>query len=97
MTAPARDPHALSIAHLEALGEPRMHLDARLRVLVDERSDAARLRAGEELRHDAAGRENDRKLCVDVLRRRTVLDRVEAGLAVGVVKPPALAHAPPSR
>ena len=46
----------------ELLREARVDLDARLGILIDQRADAARLRAGEELADDAAGGEEDRVL-----------------------------------
>ena len=57
----------VAVGDAELLGEPRMHLDARLGVLIDQRADAARLRAGEELADHAAGRQEERIL---VARRR---------------------------
>ena len=55
--------------------QPRVHLDARLRILIDQRTDAARLRAGEKLADDAAGGQDDRILLVDVFGRRRVRRR----------------------
>ena len=61
----ARRPVAVGDAELR--GEPRMHLDARLGILLDQRADAPRLRARQELADDAAGRQEDRIL---LARRR---------------------------
>src|ERR1051326_1616452 len=70
-----------------------MDLHARLRILIDERPDAPRLRAGEELADHAPGRQDHRVLLVDVLRRRPIRGGVEARLAVGKVeRPRALRH-----
>ena len=57
----------VAVRDAELRREPRVHLDARLGVLIDQRADAARLRAGEELADDAAGGEEERIL---VARRR---------------------------
>src|SRR5215468_3260016 len=43
----------LSVGDAELLGEPRMQLDARLGVLLDQRADPPGLGAGEELAHHA--------------------------------------------
>ena len=59
----------------QLLGQLRVHLDARLGVLVDQRADAPRLGAGQELADDAAGGQDDRILGVDVLGRRRVRRR----------------------
>jgi hypothetical protein len=63
-----------------------MQLDARLRVLVDQRPDAARLRAREELADHAAGGEHQRVFFVDILGRRRPGRHIEARLAVGEVE-----------
>ena len=65
-----------------------MHLDPRLGVLLDERADAAGLRAGEELADHAAGGQEERVLGVDVVDRRRDIGDVEARLAVGEVERP---------
>src|SRR5262249_51084720 len=61
-------------------------LAIRLRALVHERADPARLRPREVLSHDASRREEDRILRVGLLDRGTPLDRLEVGLAVRVAE-----------
>src|SRR6185503_13374282 len=56
------------------------------RILIDERSDAARLRAGQELADHASGGEDDRVFVIDVLRGRPIRWDVESRLAVGEVE-----------
>ena len=70
--SPRRDSsrRPVAVGDAELLGQPRMHLDARLGILVHQRADAPRLRAGQELADDAAGRQDERILGVDVLGRR---------------------------
>ena len=46
--------HPVTVFDAELLGEPRVDLESRLRILLDQRTDAAGLRAGEILAHDAA-------------------------------------------
>src|SRR5438874_1368065 len=70
-----------------------MHLAERLRILLDQRADAARLRAGKILAHDATGREPYRKRIVHHLRRRPVAHRVELRLAGLGVEAAALVEA----
>src|SRR5262249_19599409 len=71
---------------VEVRREARVQLDAGLGVVVEERADAPRLRPGEELAHDPAGREDQGILRVDVLGGRRVLRGKEARLAVGEVE-----------
>ena len=85
--APARfDRRPVAVGDAEPVRQPRVDLDARLRVLIDQRPDAPRLRAREELADHAPGRQDHRVLGVDVLGRRRVGGDVEAGLAVGEVE-----------
>src|SRR5438105_15954744 len=63
-----------------------MDLDARLGILIDERSDPPRLSTGEELTDHAAGGEDDRVCIVDVLRGRPIRGDVESRLAVREVE-----------
>src|SRR5262245_13614591 len=63
-----------------------MYFHSRLGILIDQRPDATRLRAREKLADDAAGRQDDRILVVDVLGRRRVGGDVEACLAVSEIK-----------
>ena len=91
--APRGDGDEVAVGDAERLGEARVHLAQRLRVLGDERGDAPGLRARQVLRHDPAGGQPDRVLVVDDLGRQLVRHRVEAGLAVGVVELAALVQA----
>ena len=59
-----------------------MHLDPRLGILVDERANAARLRARQELTDDATGREEDRIVVAGIVNRRTVIADVETRAAI---------------
>ena len=77
------DPYPVAVLNPLFLGELRVYLDARLGILIDQRTDAARLRAGQVLADDAARRQDDRKLVVGVLGRRGVGRDDEARLAVG--------------
>ena len=52
------------VADAVLFGETRMKLEFRLGILLDERADAAGLRAGEVLADDPAGGQVDRKLVV---------------------------------
>src|SRR5580704_2479975 len=61
-----------------------MHLAQRLRILVQQSADTARLRAGEEVRHYPSGGEDDGILVVRHLGGRAPLDGYEVRLAIGV-------------
>ena len=87
----------VAILHAEFFGEPRMHLAQRLRILVHQPADAARLRAGEEVRDDASGGQDDGILVIRHLRRRPPLDGQEVRLAVGMSELPAFIQARRSR
>ena len=50
----------------------RMQLDPRLGILLDQRANPPRLRPGEELAHDAPGREEEREFVVDVVDRQYI-------------------------
>src|SRR5262249_5792859 len=91
--APACDSYPLAVDHPETRCEPRVHLDLGLGLLGHERTDAARLRPGEELRDHAAGGEDDRIRVVDVLGRRAVGNRMEARAAIRVMEAAALEEA----
>src|SRR5262249_11460031 len=65
-----------------------MNFTKRFGILIDERTDAARLVSAEILRHNAPGREEDRIVFVDVLGWRTIFDPVKAGLAVRMMELP---------
>jgi hypothetical protein len=56
--------------------------------VVDQRPYAPRLRPGQEVADDAARRQHERVLGIDVFHRRRVLRGKEAGLAVGKVERP---------
>ena len=60
--APGLARRPVAVGDAELLGEARVELEPRLGVLLDERADAARLRAREELADDAAGRQEERVL-----------------------------------
>src|SRR5262249_50781594 len=62
--------------------------DSWLRILVDERSDSPRLRAGQELADDAAGTQKERIVVAHVVNRPSVLGDVEARLPVGKIERP---------
>ena len=73
-----------------------MQLDARLGVVIHQRTDAARLIARQKLTDDAAGGEDDRIFGVNVLGRADVGREIEPSLAVGEVEwPGALGHRVP--
>ena len=88
--APGGDGDEIAVGDAERLGEQRMHLAQRFRVLGDERGDAPGLGARQVLRHDPARGQQHRVVVVDDLGGRLVRHRVEAGLAVGVEEPAAL-------
>ena len=70
----------------------RMNLDTRLGILIDERTNPARLRAGKELADDPPRGQYHRKLGIDVFRGRTVLSDVEPRFAVGKIEGPGAAR-----
>src|SRR6185503_13864250 len=76
----------------EFFGEPRMHLDARLRILVNERADPSSLRAGKELAHDAARCEHYWILFISVFCGRRVVSDVETRFSIREVKRPLAAR-----
>ncbi len=61
----------------------RVNFDARLGILLDQRTDAPRLRAGEELADDAAGGQDHRKLGIDVFRGRPYSATLKRALPSG--------------
>src|SRR6187200_336970 len=63
-----------------------MHLNQRLRILFDQRSDATGLGAREELADHSAGGQVDRVLFARIVNRRTILGDVEPCTAVGEVE-----------
>src|SRR5690348_6515798 len=63
-----------------------MDLDARLGVLLQQRADAARLRATEILADDAAGRQVDGVVLIDGITARTPRGRLEVSPAVAGVE-----------
>src|SRR6185503_4487003 len=65
-----------------------MHFDPRLRVLLDERADAPRLCARQELADDAAGRQKHRVFGTGVVDGGPVISDVEARPSVGKVERP---------
>ena len=81
-------PCPVAVGDAEFFRQARVHFDHRLGVLVHQRSDAPRLRAGEELADHAAGREHDRVVVVHVLGRRRVGGDDEPRLAVGEIETP---------
>ena len=91
-SAAALDGHPLAIGNRMLLCQLRMNLDARLGILLDERTNPARLRAGEELADDASRGQYHGKLGIDIFRRRTILSDVEARFAVGKIKRPRAAR-----
>ena len=73
--APAFDADEVAVGDAERRRQARMHLAQRLRILIDQRADAARLRAGEVLRHHAAGGQDDRILGVRLFGGGPPVDR----------------------
>ena len=69
-----------------AFCEPRVDLDSRLRILLDERADAPSLRTGQKLADDASGREETGNSSHDVVTGAAIFRNVEPGFAVGKVK-----------
>src|SRR5262249_24243873 len=74
------------VGDAELLGQPRMHLDARLGVLLHERSDPSGLRAREKLTDHASGREEDRVLVADIIHGQPVFADVETRFTIGEIE-----------
>ena len=83
VAAPGHQPDHVAGPDAEVAGHLRVDLDVGFRFGLVQRRDAAGLRAGLVLRQHAAGRQPERVVLVRLLRRGPVMDRVEAGLAVG--------------
>src|SRR6476660_2904869 len=63
-----------------------MHFTERLRILIDQSADPPCLCAGEVVRDDASGRENDGIVAVRLLGSRFPLDGLEVGFAVWMIE-----------
>ena len=64
VVAPRRDRDPVAVGDAVLLGQPRMDLEPRLGILIDQRADPARLRAGEVLADHAAGGQVDGNVVV---------------------------------
>ena len=91
--AAALDADEIAVGDAERLGQARMDLAERLRVLVDERADAARLRARQILRHHASRRQHDRVVGVGLFGGGPPVGRLKVRLAVGMAELPAFVQA----
>src|SRR4029453_17136485 len=76
----------LAVRYTELRGEARMHLDARLRILTDERTDSSCLRPGQELAHDTPGGQVNRIVLARIVDRRAIVGDVEPRTAIGEIE-----------
>src|SRR5262245_51305083 len=77
-----------AVAYTDLVRQPRVHLEAGFRVLIDERPNPARLRAGQEMADDTPGRQKEWVLNARIIDGRAIFGDVEPRLAVGKVKRP---------
>src|SRR4029079_15769541 len=87
IAAPRFDDDPITVGDLQPLGQARMNFNARLRIMIHERADTPRLRAGKKLAYHASGGENNWIFGIDLLRGRSVASETEARFAVGKIKP----------
>jgi hypothetical protein len=84
--APAFHLDEVSFRDAEFLREQRMDFAQRLGILVDQRSDAARLRSGKIVGDHATGGQDDGILGIRFFRCRTPLHRLKMGFAIRMVE-----------
>jgi len=86
--APSGHDHQIPVLDAMLLGEARMNFDTWLRILIDQRSNPARLCAGQVLAHDAARRQVNRIFLVNGIAGFPIWSKLKVSFTILVKRPP---------